>query len=71
MQARVAIRLQISRATVSKWVRRYRAHGEAGLLDHSSKLHRSPCQTAKRTERRIIALRFTRRWAPHPRSPGR
>ena len=50
---------------MSKWVRRYRAHGEAGLTDHSSKPHRSPSRTAKRTERRIIALRFTRRWGPH------
>ncbi|HCF99808.1 MAG TPA: IS481 family transposase [Chloroflexi bacterium] len=64
-QARVAERLQVSRATVSKWVRRYRAHGDAGLVDRSSRPHRSPGQTAQRTERRIIALRFTRRWGPH------
>lgn len=64
-QARVAERLQVSRATVSKWVRRYRAQGLAGLADHSSKPHRSPSQTATRTEHRIIALRFTRRWGPH------
>lgn len=64
-QARVAERLQVSRATVSKWVRRYRAQGLAGLADHSSKPHRSPSQTARRTEHRIIALRFTRRWGPH------
>ena len=65
VQARVAERLQVSRATVSKWVRRYRADGVAGLADRSSKPHRSPAQTARRTERRIIALRFTRRWGPH------
>ena len=65
VQVRVAERLQVSRATVSKWVRRYRADGAAGLADLSSKPHRSPFQTAKRTERRIIALRFTRRWGPH------
>jgi len=65
VQARVAERFQVSRATVSKWVRRYRAGGVAGLADRSSKPHRSPAQTARRTERRIIALRFTRRWGPH------
>jgi len=65
VQARVAERLQVSRATVSKWVRRYRAQGLPGLADHSSKPHRSPTQTARRTERRIIALRFSRRRGPH------
>jgi transposase InsO family protein len=64
-QARVAERLQVSRATVSKWVVRYRAHGAAGLIDRSSRPHSSPNQCARRTERRIIALRFTRRWGPH------
>jgi transposase InsO family protein len=65
VQARVAERLQVSRATVSKWVRRYRVDGVAGLADRSSKPHRSPTQTARRAERRIIALRFTRRRGPH------
>ena len=65
MQARVAERLQVSRATVSKWVRRYRAQGLAGLTDRSSKPWSSPTRTALRTERRIIALRFSKRWGPH------
>lgn len=64
-QARVAERLQVSRATVSKWVTRYRAQGRSGLEDHSSRPHSSPSRTDRRTERRIIALRFTRRWGPH------
>lgn len=64
-QARVAERLQVSRATVSKWVTRYRAHGRDGLEDRSSRPHASPSRTDRRTERRIIALRFTRRWGPH------
>lgn len=50
---------------MSKWVRRYREHGPAGLIDRSSKPHNSPSQTSTRTERRIIALRFTRQWGPH------
>ncbi len=65
VQARVAERLQVSRATVSKWVARYRLHGLAGLTDRSSKPRSSPSRTAQRTERRILALRFTRRWGPH------
>jgi len=64
-QARVAERLQVSRATVSKWVTRYRAHGRDGLGDRSSRPLASPYRTDRRTERRIIALRFTRRWGPH------
>jgi len=50
---------------VSKWVTRYRAHGRDGLEDRSSRPHASPSRTDRRTERRIIALRFTRRWGPH------
>ncbi len=64
-QARVAERQQVTRSTVSKWVARYRAHGPAGLLDHRSRPHFSPNRLSQRTERRIIALRFTRRWGPH------
>lgn len=65
VHARAAERLQVSRATVSKWVHRYRAHGLAGLADRSSRPHLSPNRTDRRTERRIIALRFTHRWGPH------
>ena len=64
-QARVAERFQVARGTVSKWVARFRAEGSAGLADRSSRPHRSPNQTPQRTERRIIALRVTRRWGPH------
>ena len=52
----MAERLQVSRATVSKWARRYRADGLAGLADRSSKPHRSPSQTARRMEQRIMAV---------------
>lgn len=64
-QARVSERLQVSRATVSKWVRRYRADGVAGQGDHSSRPHLSPSRTCRRTERRTLALQFTRRPGPH------
>jgi transposase InsO family protein len=64
-QARVAERFQVARGTVSKWVARYRAEGEAGLQDRSSRPARSPSRTPSRTERRIVALRVSRRWGPH------
>jgi transposase InsO family protein len=63
--ARVAERLQVSRPTVSKWVARFRAEGQTGLIDHSSRPHSSPNRSSKRLERRIVALRFVRRWGPH------
>ncbi|SHK13332.1 leucine-zipper of insertion element IS481 [Pseudonocardia thermophila] len=36
-QARIAEQLGVSRPTVSKWIGRYRAEGEAGLEDRSSR----------------------------------
>ena len=62
-QRRAAERFQCSPATASRWVGRYRA-GEP-LTDHSSRPRRSPARLSRRTERRIIALRVTRRWGPH------
>lgn len=60
---RAAERFQVSPATVSRWVVRYRA-GQS-MEDRSSRPHHSPGRLARRTERRIIALRVTRRWGPH------
>ena len=36
---------EVSERTCAKWVARYRAHGEAGLLDRSSAPHRIPHRT--------------------------
>ena len=60
---RAAERFQVSPATASKWASRFRAG--LPLTDRSSRPHRSPNQTSRRVERRIVALRFTRRWGPH------
>jgi transposase InsO family protein len=60
---RTAERFQVSAATAAKWARRYRC-GEP-LTDRSSRPARSPRRLALRLERRIIALRVTRRWGPH------
>jgi transposase InsO family protein len=60
---RAAERFQCSPATAAKWAARWRA-GES-LTDHSSRPRRCPRQTPQRLERRIIKLRFCRRWGPH------
>ncbi|WGH89867.1 IS481 family transposase [Auritidibacter ignavus] len=60
---RAAERFQVSPATASKWATRYRA-GDP-LTDRSSRPRRCPNRLSPRRERRIIALRFTRRWGPH------
>ena len=60
---RVAERFQVSPATPIRWVGRYRA-GQP-MEDRSSRPHHSPGRLARRTERRIIALRLNRRRGPH------
>jgi transposase InsO family protein len=53
--------LGVSRRTVYKWIARYRAEGEAGLRDRSSRPHVSPTRLARWQVRRIRRLR-KRRW---------
>jgi transposase InsO family protein/transposase-like protein len=55
--ARVAEQLGLSRATVYKWLARYREEGEAGLVDRSSRPHTSPRRTPVEVEATILALR--------------
>jgi transposase InsO family protein len=57
--ARVAEQLGVSRATVHKWVRRYREEGWIGLADRSSRPHTSPTRTPSQVEDRILELRAT------------
>ncbi|MFE3554011.1 IS481 family transposase [Streptomyces sp. NPDC059193] len=61
---RAAERFRVSPTTAQRWADRYRAHGEAGMGDRSSRPHRSPRRTPTRTERRIIKVRLLRRWGP-------
>jgi hypothetical protein len=56
--------MNISRQCAHKWWRRYCDEGEAGLVDRSSRPHRSPNQTPVRVERRIVALRQSRKLGP-------
>jgi len=59
----------ISRATGYKWLRRYRAEGEAGLLDRSSRPRRSPRALSPAQAQAIMAARIDRRWGPHRLAP--
>jgi transposase InsO family protein len=61
---RAAERFQVSPSTAQRWAARYRALGEAGMSDRSSRPHTSPRRTPTRTERRIIKVRVLRRWGP-------
>jgi len=63
-QATVAVQMNVSRATVSKWWRRWLQEGDAGLADRSSRPQRSPNRTSKKIETRVCRLRRSRRWGP-------
>jgi transposase InsO family protein len=63
-QAHVAEQMLVSRATVSKWWRRWLAEGDAGLEDRSSRPKTCPTRTSKRVEDRVCRLRRSRRWGP-------
>jgi transposase InsO family protein len=60
---RAAERFQCSPATASKWAGRLRAG--LPMSDRSSRPHCTPTRTSIRLERRIIKLRYCRRWGPH------
>ena len=53
----VARRNGVVRQTVHEWLRRYAAHGLAGLVDTSSKPQSCPHQMAPAVEARILELR--------------
>lgn len=63
-QAHVAAQMCVSRATVSKWWRRWLAEGDAGLQDRSSRPKTCPTRTSKRVEDRVCRLRRSKRWGP-------
>jgi transposase len=61
---RAAERFQVSPTTAARWAGRYRQLGAVGMVDRSSRPHRSPRRTPTRVERRIIKVRVLRRWGP-------
>jgi transposase InsO family protein len=57
---KAAAAAEVSVRTARKWVRRYRADGEAGLLDRCSTPHHQPTRTSERRVQAIAALRRLR-----------
>lgn len=64
-QAEVARLFRVSRATVAKWVRRFREGGLAALHDWSSRPKRSPRLTSPSLVEAICAVRREQGWGPH------
>jgi transposase InsO family protein len=62
--AQIAEQLGVSRATVHKWIRRYREEGWAGLQDRSSRPHTSPNRTPTEVEAAILKLRVSAHRGP-------
>ncbi len=60
--AHVAAEAAVSRQCLSKWVTRWREHGDEGLHDRSSRPRRSPTATPQAVVERIIALR-KKKWS--------
>ncbi|MEM8905397.1 MAG: IS481 family transposase [Actinomycetota bacterium] len=62
--AAAAESMNMSRQSAHKWWRRWQDEGAAGLRDRSSRPHSCPHQTPARVERRIVALRRSRKLGP-------
>lgn len=62
--AAAAESMNISRQCAHKWWRRYQDDGVAGLVDRSCRPFSCPHQTPARIERRIVALRQSRKLGP-------
>ncbi|MEV6592532.1 helix-turn-helix domain-containing protein [Streptomyces acidicola] len=62
--AHVAAESGISRRCPAKWYARWRAHGESGLLDHSSRPATSPARTNEDIADFVEALRRQTKYGP-------
>ncbi|HEX8511038.1 MAG TPA: IS481 family transposase, partial [Propionibacteriaceae bacterium] len=62
--AHAAKAMGISRQCAYRWVRRWRAEGEAGLVDRSSRPRRSPTRTPAAVEQQVLLLRQAQRRGP-------
>jgi transposase InsO family protein len=67
--SRAAEAVGVSRATAYKWLARYRVEGESGLIDRSSRPHRSPRRLGGDLEAAILRARVRRRYGPHRLAP--
>jgi transposase InsO family protein len=63
-QAHIAAAMGISRKCVRTWLDRYADGGQAGLVDRSSRPHRTPTRTSAEVEVRVVALRRRERRGP-------
>ncbi len=61
---RAAERFGVSVTCAQRWATRYRQLGEAGMTDRPSRPRSCPHRTPRRTERRVVGLRVSRRWGP-------
>lgn len=69
MPAQAAEAAGVSRATVYKWLRRYRDEGEAGLEDRPSTAHRCPHALPPSRVRKVLAARRRLKVGPHRLGP--
>jgi len=60
-QAHIAAAMGVSRRCVQRWVDRYRAEGDAGLRDRSSRPRRCPRRTSAEVEATVLMLRRAER----------
>src|SRR5689334_23813634 len=67
--AHVVKELGISRATGHKWLARWRAEGDAGLVDRSSAARRLPNKTSPELEARVCTLRTQLKRGPRRLAP--
>ena len=61
---RAAEHFNVSWPTAKRWASRYVEMGEAGMVDRSSRPHRSPHRTPQPVLRRIVDLRWRHRLSP-------
>ena len=62
--AHAAVFFHVSWPTAKRWSDRYRAMGKAGMIDRSSRPHRSPNRTPQHLVRKIVHLRWKKRLGP-------
>lgn len=67
--AHVAAAMGVSRQCAHRWLARFEAEGDAGMLDRTSRPHRCPAQTSPEVEAAVIAARIERRVGPDVLGP--
>ena len=70
-QAHIASAMGVSRRCVKRWLDRYRAEGDAGLHDRSSRPHHVANRTADEVIATVVAVRTAERLGVTRSQPGR